>query len=86
MEKRLQAVYRAGVLEPLEALPLEEGQQVTVNITDSPASDEDLAGYFTPEEWAQAAQDGVTWDDVRQALSKISGSLSDAVMAQRQER
>jgi len=33
-------VYRAGVLEPLEALPLEEGQQVTVNITDSPAIDE----------------------------------------------
>ena len=55
-------------------------------ITDSPAIDDDLAGYFTPEEWAQAAHDRVTWDDVRQALSKISGSLSDTVIAQRQER
>jgi len=69
-------VYQGGVLRPLEALPLEEMQEVTVTITDSPAIDDDLAGYFTPEEWASAARDGITWDDARQALSKISGSLS----------
>ena len=86
MEKRLQAVYKDGVLKPLEALPLEEMQQVTVTITDSPTIDDDLAGYFTTEEWAAASQDDITWDDVRQALSRISGSLSDAVIAQRQER
>ena len=86
MEKRLRAVYKNGVLQPLEPLPLEEMQQVTVTISDSTAIDDDLAGYFTPEEWTAAARDGITWDDVRQALSKISGSLSDAVIAQRQER
>jgi predicted DNA-binding antitoxin AbrB/MazE fold protein len=86
MEKKLQAVYKDGVLRPEEPLQLEEMQQVTVTITDSPAIDDDLAGYFTPEKWAQAASDPITWDDVRQALSKISGSLSDAVIAQRQER
>lgn len=86
MEKRLQAVYKDGVLQPLEPLPLEEMQQVTVTVTDSLAIDDDLAGYFTPEEWAAAERDGITWDDVRQALSKISGSLSDAVIAQRDER
>lgn len=86
MERTLQAVFKDGVLQPLEPLRLEEMQQVTVTITDSPAIDDDLAGYFTPEEWAAAARDDVTWDDVRPALTRISGSLSDAVIAQRQER
>jgi predicted DNA-binding antitoxin AbrB/MazE fold protein len=85
MEKRLQAVYKDGVLRPLEPLPLDEMQQVTVTITGLPAID-DLAGYFTADEWAAAARDDITWDDVRQSLSKISGSLSEVVIAQRQER
>jgi len=50
MEKTLQAVFKDGVLQPLEPLPLGEMQQVTVAITDSPVIDDDLAGYFTPEE------------------------------------
>jgi predicted DNA-binding antitoxin AbrB/MazE fold protein len=78
-------VYRGGVLRPLEPLSLQEMQQVTVTISDVPV-DDDLAGYFTPEEWSAAARDGITWDEVRQAVSKITGSLSEAVIAQRQER
>jgi predicted DNA-binding antitoxin AbrB/MazE fold protein len=50
MQKTVQAVFRNGVLEPLEPLPLEEMQQVAVTVTDSPSLDEDLAGYFTKEE------------------------------------
>lgn len=86
MEKTLQAVYKDGVLQPLEALPLEERQQVTVTITDPMTAGQDIAGYFTPEEWAEAAHDDVSLEDVRRALSTISGSLSEAVIALRQER
>ena len=86
MEKKLQAVYKDGVLQPLEALPLEESQQVTVTITDTPTNGQDIAGYFAPEEWAEAAHDDITLDEVRRALSTISGSLSEAVIALRQER
>jgi predicted DNA-binding antitoxin AbrB/MazE fold protein len=86
MEKRLQAVYKGGVLQPLEPLPLEEMQLVTVTITDAPAPGDDLLGYFTREEWAAAEGDDITWDDVRKAFSRIPGSLSDAIAAQRQER
>ena len=86
MEKTLQAVYKDGILQPLEALALGEMQQVTITITDSPVIDEDLAGYFTPEEWTMAAHDSITWDDAKGALAGIPGSLSDAVIAQRQER
>jgi len=79
-------VYKDGVLQPLEPLPLEERQQVTVTITDPVTVGQDVAGYFSPEEWAEAAHDDVSLDEVRRALSTISGSLSDAVIALRQER
>ena len=86
MEKVFQAVYKNGVLQPDEPLSLAEMQRVTVIITNSPAIDGDVAGYFTPEEWAAAAVDPISWDDAKRALAGISGSLSDAVIAQRQER
>jgi len=47
MEKRLQAVYKDGVLQPLEAVHLQERQQVTVTITEPTTVDQELAGYFT---------------------------------------
>jgi len=86
MDKKLQAVYKDGVLRLGEPLQLKEMQRVIVTITDVPAVDDDLTGYFTPEEWVEAARDPVTWDDVKQALSALSESLSDTVTAQRQER
>jgi predicted DNA-binding antitoxin AbrB/MazE fold protein len=86
MEKRLQAVYKDGVLQPLETVPLEEGQTATVTISEPSIVSQDLAGYFTPEEWAEAAYDDISLDEVRRALSTISGSLSEAVIALRQER
>ena len=79
-------MYKDGVLQPLEALTLEERQQVTVTINDGTTADQDVAGYFTPEEWAEAAHDDITLDEVRCALSTISGSLSEAVIDLRQER
>jgi len=86
MEKIIQAVYKDGVLRPDEPLPLEEMQRVSVTMNDSPAADGDVAGYFATEEWAAAALDPISWDDVKRALSGMSGSLSEVVIAQRQER
>jgi predicted DNA-binding antitoxin AbrB/MazE fold protein len=84
MEKRLQAMYKDGVLQPLETVPLEEGRQATVIISEPNIVSQDLAGYFTPEEWAEAVHDDIGLDEVRRALSTISGSLSEAVIALRQ--
>ena len=86
MEKRLQAVYKDGVLQRLETVPLEEGQPATVTISEPAIVSPDLAGYFTSEEWAEAANDDISLDEVRRALSTITGSLSEAVIALRQER
>lgn len=86
MEKRLQAVYKDGVLQPLEPVPLQDRQQVTVTISDTAAVGQDVKGYFTPEEWSKAEDDDISLEQVRQALSTISGSLSEAVIALREER
>ena len=86
MERRIRATYQDGVLQPLESLPLAEKQQVTVTITDSNCVGQDVTGYFSTEEWAEATHDDISLDEVRQALSTITGSLSDAVNALRQER
>lgn len=54
--------------------------------TETDTIDDDLAGYFTAEEWLIAKKDTVTWEDVRRALEGISGTLSETVLEQRQER
>lgn len=79
-------MYKNGALQPLEGVQLQDGEQVTLTIGDPAIASRDLAGYFTAEEWAEAAQDDISLDEVRRALSTISCSLSDAVIALRQER
>ncbi len=59
---------------------------MTLTITDAAAVHPDVKDYFTPEEWAQAERDDVSLEEVRKALSMMSGSLSEAVIALRQER
>jgi len=45
----------------------------------------DASAYFSSEEWEAALRDEISLDEVRQALSSIDGSLSDAVIALREE-
>ena len=87
MYRRLQAVYEKGVLRPLEPLSLEEHQQVTVTVTNDDMTDlEHVKGYFTPEEWEEALHDDITIEEVWKATSSIPGSLSEAIIALRQEQ
>jgi predicted DNA-binding antitoxin AbrB/MazE fold protein len=84
MEKTVLAVYENGVLHPLEPLLLGERQQVTVTISDEISPSHSL--LVPSEEWSDAARDDVSLDEVRQALSTIHGSLSEAVLEERRER
>ena len=86
MEKTVQAVYENGVLHPLEPLPLEERQQVTVTISEATGMSPDHPLLISPEEWAAAANDDIGLDEVSRALSTIQGSLSEAVLEERRER
>ncbi len=70
-------------MDPLE---LDDMQEVTLTHNDKGTIDEDLAGYFTSDEWSAATNDGVSWEDVRAAFAGVAGSLSAAVTEERQER
>jgi predicted DNA-binding antitoxin AbrB/MazE fold protein len=86
MGMTFEAVYDNGVLRPLESLALPNMQHVLVTISGAPATDDEVAGYFEPEEWEAAKYDDVGLQEVRRALSSIPGSLADAVIASREER
>jgi predicted DNA-binding antitoxin AbrB/MazE fold protein len=80
------AVYENGVLRPLESLTLPNRQHLLVTVSGAPASAEDVAACFEPEEWEAAKHDDISLQEVRRALSSIPGSLADAVIASREER
>lgn len=86
MQKTVVAVYEGGVLRPLEPLELEERQHVQVTITAPQYASGDIAAYFDPGEWEASKTDDISLAEVRHALSSIRGSLSDAVIASREER
>ena len=86
MEKTVQAVYEDGVLRPLEPIPLEDRQEVTVTISDEGDIPRDHPLVASPDEWAYAAGDSISLDEVRSALATIRGSLSEAVIEQRRDR
>jgi predicted DNA-binding antitoxin AbrB/MazE fold protein len=85
MTRNLQAVYENGILRPLEPLDLREQQLVTLAITDEAPSEPWLdADYLAA--CASEADDTVSLEEVRTALAKISGSLTEDFVAEREDR
>jgi len=87
MTRTLSAVFENGVLRPLEPLDLQESQRVSITVSDAP---EDLLDDLLDHEYMAAidAMDEAepTLEEVRAALSKIPGNLSDDVRAEREAR
>ena len=88
MTKQVEAVYEDGVLRPLEALNLNEHQRVTVVVTPVPAGSGDETWLDTEslQLCAQDADESISLESVRRALSKITGSLAADFAAERAER
>jgi predicted DNA-binding antitoxin AbrB/MazE fold protein len=84
MTRSLQAIYEKGVLRPLEPLPLQEHQQVTVTVSDETESGVIDVAFLNHLE--AEADDSVTLEQVRTALSKIPGSMVDDFHKERDER
>lgn len=82
MQKMFEAVYENGVLGRLVPLELADAQHVQVTIAEV---DDDGAAYFDADEWEAPKRDEVSLQDVRLALSSIHGSLSDAIIASRED-
>ena len=70
-------------LATLAPLALANAQRVQVTIADV---DSDVAAYFDATEWEASKHDDISLQEVRASLSSIEGSLSDAVIASREER
>lgn len=84
MTRSLQAVYEKGVLRPLEPLPLREHQQVTVTVSDAEEDycwDAAFLHYLETQ-----ADESVSLDQVRAALGKIPGSMTEDFRSERDER
>lgn len=78
MREQIVVVYENGVLRPLGPLPagLRENQNLTITLEEP----------LTASRWLADADPTVSLDDVRRALAKVSGTLSQAVHAEREER
>jgi len=85
MTRNLQAVYEGGVLRPLEPLDLREQQLVNLTITDE-APAEPWLDTECLAACASEADDSVTLEEVRAALAKIPGSLTEDFIAEREDR
>lgn len=85
MMKKLQAVYEKGVLRPLEPLDLRDQQCVSVTITDEASTEPWLDSEYLAA-CAQETDDAVSLEEVRAALAKIPGSLTEDFIAEREDR
>ena len=90
MTTQVEAVYENGVLRPLEPLPLDEHQRVTLTVSD--VSEDPLASMIDhafverARKEVEATDDIPTLEEVQRILSKIPGSLSEDSIAQREDR
>ena len=86
MRREIQAIYKNGVLRPLETLELEEQQRIRITIDNG----NPLADLLDTEfiEWRARKSEGdvPSIEDVRQMLSKIKGSIADVIIAERDKR
>ena len=87
MVRTLPAVYENGVLRPLQPLPLKEHEQVTITVSDSlSTAAEELLDHEYLASVDALDENEPTLEEVRRALSKIPGKLSDDVRAERDAR
>ena len=80
-------MYENGVLRPLEPLGLREHQRVSVIVSEKPVvpSEEEWLDTDCLQFCAGEADESVSLEAVREALSKIPGSLTADFIAEREE-
>ena len=90
MTKQVEAVYENGLLRPLEPLPLEEHQHVTVVITETrpvPERSHPDSDYLEAVQKEVASMGRVpTLEEIHQITSKDPTSWAEAIIAEREER
>ncbi len=83
----IDAIYENGVFRPLVPVSIPDRQKVGLTIHES--TDDPLADLVDENAYASLPDYGgeiPSIEKVRQALSGIQGNMSDAVIAEREER
>lgn len=87
MALQVDAIYENGVLRPLGRLNLEDHQRVSLTISEPvPASIEDWLDHEYMATVSSIAEEEPSLEQVWSATSRIKGSMSDAVRAERDHR
>ena len=88
MTKPIEAIYEGGVLRPLEAIDLTERQHVRVVVQPVPAApgEEDWLDTECVQQCAGQADERISLESVRRAMSKIRGSLTADFVRERTDR
>jgi len=86
MTQKFQAVYENGGFRPLEPVSCKEQQRVVLTVESVEAAEENLLDHEFLAYCETQADDTISLESVRQALSKIPGSLVDDIRAERDER
>jgi predicted DNA-binding antitoxin AbrB/MazE fold protein len=90
MAKHIEVIYTQGVFRPAAPLELElrEGQHIVFLLLEKRAELKPFVEDDDVRQWCaeQAGEHVARLEDVRQMLSKIPGSMADAVIAERDER
>jgi predicted DNA-binding antitoxin AbrB/MazE fold protein len=90
MAKHIEVIYTQGVFRPTAPLELEfaEGQHLTLILLEHGAETEPFVEDEDLWRWCagRAGEQVPSLENVRQTLSKILGSMADAVIAECDER
>ena len=86
MTKSVQAVYENGTFRPLEPISCREHERVVLTEQSLEAAEDSVLDHEFLAYCGTQADDAVSLEAVRQALSKIPGSLTDDIRAERDER
>jgi predicted DNA-binding antitoxin AbrB/MazE fold protein len=84
MEQPIEAIYKDGILRPLQKLSLRQKQRVTLHIEERPANEElEDKGFL---EYCRSEGDpNISLEVLRQAMAVIPGSMTEACSAERHE-
>jgi predicted DNA-binding antitoxin AbrB/MazE fold protein len=86
MNSPFEAIYENGVFRPVKPVPYKNRDRVLLTIEVLGNVEERVLDHEFLEYCETQADDSISLETVRQALAKISGSLSEDIRAERDER
>jgi predicted DNA-binding antitoxin AbrB/MazE fold protein len=85
MSRTIHAIYANGAFQPLEPVNCQDQERVVLTVENAASAEENLLDHEFLRYCESQADDSVSLEDVRQALAKIGGSLTNDVRGERDQ-